>query len=207
MAAPLAGLALRSVSGALMKQGGRAVASKLLGRKKKMQPGKSKPVEQKVGGQRGSLAVRPKTSIVSIPPSMAEPADVSASTTSSDSGYIEVINAKVIEIKNLLKGTLAAEKKEEDDRKRTEKRQDRKKQEAKLEKKGSKKGKSKMKGINMPRTGFFDSLFGFISNTILGFFAVRLIQYLPQILGFLKFLAPIGEFLIDVGIGLIDNLC
>ena len=205
MAAPLAGLALRSVSGALMKQGGRAVASKLLGRKKKMQPGKSKPVEQKVGGQRGALAVRPKTSIVSIPPSMAEPADVSASTTSSDSGYIEVINAKVIEIKNLLKGTLAAEKKEEDDRKRTEKRQDRKKQEAKLEKKGSKKGKSKMKGINMPRTGFFDSLFGFISNTILGFFAVRLIQYLPQILGFLKFLAPIGEFLIDVGIGLIDG--
>ena len=100
MAAPLAGLALRSVSGALMKQGGRAVASKLLGRKKKMQPGKSKPVEQKVGGQRGALAVRPKTSIVSIPPSMAEPADVSASTTSSDSGYIEVINAKVIEMKN-----------------------------------------------------------------------------------------------------------
>ena len=205
MAAPLAGLALRSVSGALMKQGGRAAASKLLGRKKKMQPGKSKPGAQQVDGEKkGALVVRPQTSIVSIPPSMAEPADVSASTTSSDSGYIEVINEKVIEIKNLLKGTLAAEKKEEDDRKRTEKRENRKKQEAKLEKKGSKK-KNKMKGIDMPRTGFFDSLFGFISNTILGFFAVRLIEYLPQILGFLKFLAPIGEFLIDVGIGLIDG--
>ena len=49
MAAPLAGLALRSVSGALMKQGGRAVASKLLGRKKKCNQ-VSQNLEQKVGG-------------------------------------------------------------------------------------------------------------------------------------------------------------
>ena len=196
----------RTAGGALMRQGGRAAASKLLGRKKKMQPGKAKPGGQEVDGEKsGAIVARPQTAMVSIPPSMEEPKDVPVSTTSSDSDYIESINVKVIEIKNLLKGTLAAEKKEQDDREKAEKRANRKKQEAKLEKKENKTGKLMAKMPKMPRTGFFDSLFGFITNIVLGFFAVRLIQYLPQILGFLKFLAPIGEFLIDVGIGFIDG--
>ena len=95
----LAALA-KAGGGALMRQGGRAAASKLLGRKKKMQPGKAKPGGQEIDGEKSSAIVaRPQTAMVSIPPSMEEPKDVSVSTTSSDSDYIESINVKVIEIK------------------------------------------------------------------------------------------------------------
>jgi len=56
MALPaLLGAGLRVGSRALARKGGRAAVSKLIGRKTRMQPGKTKPGGQEVGGERGAL--------------------------------------------------------------------------------------------------------------------------------------------------------
>ena len=56
-----------------------------------------------------------------------------------------------------------------------------------------------------PRMGLLGWISNFITNTILGFFAVRLVEYIPQLLKIVNFIVPIGEFLVDVGIKLIDG--
>jgi hypothetical protein len=166
-----------------------------------MQPGKTKPGGQEVGGERGALAVRPKTSMVSVPPALQ---GGSQETSSASTNPLESINANVIQIKSILKGTLAAEKKEQENKKKEEQRASRKKQETKLETKKTKE-KTKVKMPSAPRMGLLGWISNFITNTILGFFAVRLVEYIPQLLKIVNFIAPIGEFLVDVGIKLIDG--
>ena len=202
MALPaLLGAGLRVGSRALARKGGRAAVSKLIGRKTRMQPGKTKPGGKEVGGERGALAVRPKTSMVSVPPALQ---GGSQGTSSASTNPLESINASVIEIKSILKGTLAAEKKEQENKKKEEQRASRKKQETKLETKKTKE-KTKVKMPSAPRMGLLGWISNFITNTILGFFAVRLVEYIPQLLKIVNFIAPIGEFLVDVGIKLIDG--
>ena len=202
MALPaLLGAGLRVGRGALARQGGRAAVSKLIGRKTRMQPGKTKPGGQEVGGERGALAVRPKTSMVSVPPALQ---GGSQGTSSASTNPLESINANVIQIKSILKGTLAAEKKEQENKKKEEQRASRKKQETKLETKKTKE-KTKVKMPSAPRMGLLGWISNFITNTILGFFAVRLVEHIPQLLKIVKFIVPIGEFLVDVGIKLIDG--
>lgn len=202
MALPvLLGAGLKAGGEALMKQSGKVAASKLMGRKTRMQPGKAQTNDQEVGGERGALAVRPKTSMVSVPPALQSG---SQGTSSASTNPLESINASVIEIKSILKGTLAAEKKEQENKEKEEQRAARKKQETKLETKKTKE-KTKVKMPSAPRMGLLGWISNFITNTILGFFAVRLVEYIPQLLKIVNFIAPIGEFLVDVGIKLIDG--
>ena len=118
---------------------------------------------------------------------------------------IGVIRTKVVEIENILKGTLASEKKALDEKKRKESTKRREKQEEKLETK-PKAEKGSIKAPKAPRLGIFDWIKNFIGNIILGYFAVRLIDHLPKITPILKFLGNAADFIIDVGGKLLNGL-
>ncbi|MFZ9354189.1 MAG: hypothetical protein ACO25L_05160, partial [Candidatus Nanopelagicales bacterium] len=115
------------------------------------------------------------------------------------------IKVNVIKIESILKGTLASEKKSLDEKKRQESGKRREKQEEKLETKPqAEKGPIKMPKV--PRTGFLDWIKNFIGNVILGYFAVRMIDYLPKLMPILKFLGSASDFVINIGGKLLDGL-
>ena len=125
--------------------------------------------------------------------------------TKKSAKNIETIKVKVIQIENILKGTLASEKKALDEKKRKESSSRREKQEEKLETKPN----IERGGIKMPqapRTGIFDWIKNFIGNVILGYFAVRLVDHLPKIIPIVKFLGNAADFIIDVGGKLLNGL-
>ena len=125
--------------------------------------------------------------------------------TESAQKNIGVIRVKVIEIDDILKGTLASQKIQLDNQKRQQSSQRREKQEEKLETKpDAEKGQIKMP--KTPRLGIFDWIKNFIGNIILGYFAVRLVDHLPKIIPIVKFIGSATDFLIDVGGNLLNSL-
>ena len=118
---------------------------------------------------------------------------------------IDIIKVKVIQIENILKGTVTAEKKALDEKKRKESSQRRESQEEKLETKPNiEKGNIKMP--TAPKMGILDWIKNFIGNVLLGYFAVRLIKHLPKIMTIVKFLGTAADFLIDTGGKLLNGL-
>jgi hypothetical protein len=118
---------------------------------------------------------------------------------------IASIKVNVIKIESILKGTLAAEKKSLDTKKRQESGKRREKQEEKLETKPqAEKGPIKMPKV--PRMGFLDWIKNFIGNVILGYFAVRMLKYLPLLKPILKFVGQATDFVLNVGGKLLDGL-
>ena len=118
---------------------------------------------------------------------------------------INIIRIKVIEIDSILKGTLAIEKKQLDSKKRETSSKRRERIEEKLETK-PKAEKGKIKIPKTPRMGFLDWVKNFIGNIILGYFAVRLVDHLPKIIPFVKFLGKATDFVLDLGGKLLDGL-
>ena len=115
------------------------------------------------------------------------------------------IKVNVIKIESILKGTLASEKKALDTKKRSESGKRREQQEEKLETKPqAEKGPIKMPKV--PRMGFLDWVKNFIGNVILGYFAVRMLKYLPKITPIIKFLGSAADFVINTGGKLLDGL-
>jgi hypothetical protein len=129
----------------------------------------------------------------------------SVGTPQKSQDNISVIRVKVIEIDSLLKGTLAIQKKELDDKKREESKTRREKQESKLEEK-PKAEKGDIKSGKLPRMGFLDWVRNFIGKVILGYFAVRMIDYLPKLMPFVKVIGGAADFIINLGGKLLDGL-
>ena len=111
---------------------------------------------------------------------------------------IEGIKINVIKIENILKGSLALDKKQLDDKKRATSRKRKEDIETKLETKPNAEG-GKVKMPSAPRMGILDWIKNFIGNILLGYFAVRLIDHLPKIMPILKFLGNAADFIIDIG--------
>jgi hypothetical protein len=118
---------------------------------------------------------------------------------------IDIIKDRVIEIDSLLKGTLAIEKKKLDTQKRQESGKRREKEEEKLETKPQAE-KKPIKVPSLPRMGFFAWVKNFIGNIILGYFAVRLVKFLPLAVPIVKFIGKATDFVIDIGGKLLDGL-
>ena len=78
------------------------------------------------GGKGGSLAVRPKTNLAPIKKQNSSLAKVGG----KQEDPMLVIKTKVIKIEDLLKGTLAAEKKAENDKRKAQERSERKEEAA-----------------------------------------------------------------------------
>jgi hypothetical protein len=118
---------------------------------------------------------------------------------------IATIRVKVIQIENILKGTLALQKKELDNKKKSDSSKRREKIEERLETK-PKAESGKIKMPSLPRMGFLDWVKNFIGNVILGYFAVRLVDHLPKIIPIVKFLGKATDFVLGVGGKLLDGL-
>ena len=200
MALPaLLGAGARAVGGSMVKAGGRVVADKVLGRDRKTQPGRS----ISSGGEGRGGAIVPRTKMVSAKEIKSLQ---TGDTVSPGKDPLKSIYSNVILIEKILKGTVAADRDALNEQKKNDKKSDKDAQEKKLETKPSKIDKKKGEVMKLPETGIFGFLKNFIGNILMGYFAVRLIKYLPQIMELLKGLGRVVEFVTDVGMFLVDGI-
>ena len=188
--------------GAMMA--GRAGMS-LRGRRKKINTEKFMGRENGgEGGEKkgGALALRPSSAIVSSPGGDLTKIDKSAPAGSSD---LFVIKTKVIEIDKILKGTLAAQKKAEDDKRKADEKAEAQKEEKDLETTKDKENKFK---IPVPKRvlSFWEQIKRFFGTVLMGWLAVRLLDWLPKLMPILKFLGKAVDFIINIGGFLLNAL-
>jgi hypothetical protein len=119
---------------------------------------------------------------------------------------IEGIKINVIKIEDILKGSLALDKKQLDDKKKATSKKRKEDIETKLETKPNVESGGKVKLPAAPRMGILDFIKNFIGNVLLGYFAVRLIKHLPKIMPILKFLGGAADFIINTGGFLLNGL-
>ena len=139
----------------------------------------------------GALAVRPKTNIVPVK------GKGSSIEKASPENPTLVIREKVIKIEDILKGTLAVEKKAANDRRKAQEQEKRAKSEQGVESSP----KSKEKGIKLaaPRKikSWWDNIKKFFGTVLFGWLALRLVDWLPKLMPLLKTLGSIAEWLLD----------
>ncbi len=116
-----------------------------------------------------------------------------------------IVRVKVIQIEDVLKGSLALEKKKLTEEKKKDSSKRREKIEEKLETK-PKVESGRIKMPSLPRMGFLDWVKNFIGNVILGYFAVRLVDHLPKIIPIVKFLGKATDLILGLGGKLLDGL-
>ncbi len=194
-----------------VKGGAKKIATdKLLGRGKKKKP--QKP--QQEGAQQekgGALAIRPTTSLMPMGPTVS-----SALATTGDSGgaagggddavaIANSISTKIIRVEKLLAGSLAIKKNIRDQQFKAKDKAKRNKQEAALEKLKPKDAKKGPK-LNLPGKGILSRIFGFLGTVILGWIAVRLVDWVPKLTAFIERAAPFVDGFIDFAGKIFDGL-
>ena len=154
------------------------------------------------GKKGGTLTVLPKATLAPVKPSSSDITKVEGVEESP----ILVIKTKLIKIEDLLKGTLAAEKKAADEKRKQQEQEDRSKQEQDVEKTP----KSKEKGIKIPVPGEIKSFWGnikkYIGTVLFGWLALQLLPLLPKLMPIVKFLASTAEFIINIGGKILNGL-
>ena len=147
----------------------------------------------------GALAVRPKTNIVPVKGkgSSIEKVDPENPTL--------VIRTKLIRIEDILKGTLAAEKKAADERKKAKEQEERAEEEKDIE--ADPKSKTKFK---LPLPGkiksWWENIKRFFFTVLFGWLFLKFMEWLPKLKGILKLLAGIAEFVLDWGGRILNGL-
>ena len=201
MAVPIAGLlsGAAKIAGATRSRGSGA---KLAGSIVKRKPKKAEEDSPQESKSSSALAIRPKQSLV--PYQNIEPVPPTDGMTAGDK--VVVIHTKIIEINNLLKGTLAADKNLIDQRNRQEELEEEKKREEKLEKKDDKEKKPDKNKLNLPKMGIFGAIGNFITNVVLGFILTRLVDHAPKLEGIIKGIASVIEWTSNFVIGFVDGL-
>ena len=201
MAVPIAGLlsGAAKIAGATRSRGSGA---KLAGNIVKREPKKTEENSSQESKNSSALAIRPKQSLVpyqnieSVPPTDGMTAD----------NKLITIHTKIIEIDNLLKGTLAADKNLIDQRNRQEELEEEKKREEELEKKDDKEKKPDKNKLNLPKMGIFGAIGNFITNVVLGFILMRLVDHVPKLEGIVKGIGTAVEWASNFILALVDTL-
>jgi len=116
------------------------------------------------------------------------------------------IEKKVISIDKFLKDSLFLQRKDAETKRRKGENKKFVDKENEFEKKKPKISKGKIKLPSLPKLGIFDIIKNFIVNTFLGFLAVRLIDFLPQLLKIVPIIIKVGDFLIDIAGKMLDGL-
>ena len=201
MAVPIAGL----LSGAAKIVGAarsRGSGAKLAGSIVKREPKKIEENSSQGSKNSSALVVRPKQSLV--PHKNIESVPPTDGMTAGDK--VITIHTKIIEIDNLLKGTLAADKNLIDQRNRQEELEEEKKREEKLEKKDDKEKKPDKNKLNLPKMGIFGAIGNFITNVVLGFILMRLVDHAPKLEGIIKGIGTAVEWASNFILALVDTL-
>jgi len=129
---------------------------------------------------------------------------IGAANISPRKGKVLEAKVKIIEINKILKGSLAAEKKQESDKNKKEQADKRNKREKKLE--TTKEEKKAAPKLPLPKVPFFDRIKNFIVNTALGFVLTRLVDETGAIKPIIPFIASTFDFIVDFAIGTLDNV-
>ena len=152
----------------------------------------------KVGG---SLSVRPKANLVPIKKQSSSLANIGGKKEEP----MLVIKTKVIKIEDILKGTLAAEKRAADEKRKAQEQEDRSKQENEVEA-----PKTKGKGIKIPVPGKIKSFWGniqkYVGTVLFGWLGLQLLPLLPKLMPIVKFLATTADFIINIGGKILNGL-
>jgi len=147
-------------------------------------------------GKGGTLAVRPKSNLV---PFKGKGSDITKIEKKEESPLL-VIKTKVIKIEDILKGTLAAEKRAADEKRKVQEQEERSENEEELEN-PDKKGKKS--GIKIPLPGkvkgWWNNIKKFFFTVLFGWLALRVMKWLPRLKGILKFLASFADFVLKWG--------
>ena len=206
------GAVAKAGAGMLKGKAKKIAANKLLGRGKKKPQKPQQGAEQEKGG---ALAIRPTTSLVPTGPTGIVPSGGGALATTGDSGgagggdsaqAIAVsISSKIIRVEKLLKGSVLVKKDIRDDARKAREKSSDKAQEAALEKSKDPSAKKGPK-LNLPGKGLLAKIFGFFGSVILGWIAVRLVDWLPKIMPVLKVLGQAVDGIISVAGWLLDGL-
>ena len=153
------------------------------------------------GKDGGSLAVRPKTNLVPIKKQSSSLANIGG----KQEDPMLVIKTKVIKIEDILKGTLAAEKRAADEKRKAQEQEDRSKQENEVEA-----PKTKGKGIKIPVPGKIKSFWGniqkYVGTVLFGWLGLQLLPLLPKLMPIVKFLATTADFIINIGGKILNGL-
>ena len=127
-------------------------------------------------------------------------AKISSPLTSS----FVLIKKQFIDKEKLIKSSLNLQKKNADTKRRNDERERRINYENTLEKVLGFLGKP-IKSLGK-KLSFLDSLKQFITNVLLGFIAVRLLKYLPQLMKVFTIILKVGDFILDISGKLLNGL-
>lgn len=123
----------------------------------------------------------------------------------SESSILFDIEKKVIKIDTILKDFLLTLKKQNEKKRKQDEIDEFKNREKDLEKTKPKEVK-KIELPPLPQVGIFGFIKNFIIKTVLGFLAVRLIDYLPKLLKILPVVIKVTDFITDIGGKMLDGL-
>ena len=191
-------------------------AAKMIGGAAKAKAGKGARVAKNMMGRGGkdnggAIVARPSSSIVPRPAEstaiVKAPKAKRTYVRLGMEGHLINIRESVTGIDDYLKGTIAAQKKEIDEKKKEGSETRRAKQEQKLEK-PKKNQKFNMKGMKMPKTGILDGIFNFIANVLMGMLVLKLMEFGEAIekSGVLQFIGKAADFVLKFGGKLLDGL-
>jgi murein DD-endopeptidase MepM/ murein hydrolase activator NlpD len=137
--------------------------------------------------------------------SLAKISNPSTSYSSPLSDGLLKVKTKVISIDKVLKDRKKTKKEKEKAKIKKQEKEKRSLKEDKLEN-PIKKETAKKKSIKIPGSSFLEKIKNFIGSIILGYFAIRLIDHAPKLLGFVEVAAKATEFIIDFGGKIFDGL-
>ena len=150
------------------------------------------------GNRGGALAVsRPKVSLVKK--------EIKKDITSAPDTML-VIKTRVIEIEKILKGSVALDKKLQDQERKQREKSLRAEEEKELETKEDKDDKKVKKKKSKIKLGFLDGLIKFVNDVLMGWVLVRMIDWLPKLKKIIPILGKALDFITNTVIGAVDIL-
>ena len=115
------------------------------------------------------------------------------------------VNRKVLKVGNILKGPLADDKKRFERKKAEDKKNQRKEEEDRIETNEQElKNPSEKKSPSIPKVGILGWFKNFIGKILLGFFAARLLDFLPTLSKLLPVFGAAVNFVSSIGVGIVD---
>tara|TARA_Y100000592_G_scaffold22230_1_gene34474 strand:- start:1445 stop:4459 length:3015 start_codon:yes stop_codon:yes gene_type:complete len=115
------------------------------------------------------------------------------------------VNRKILKVGNILKGTLADDKKRFERKKSEDKKNQRKEEEDRIETNDQElKNPSEKKSPSIPKVGILGWFKNFIGKILLGFFAARLLDFLPTLSKLLPVFGAAVNFVSSIGVGIVD---
>ena len=154
----------------------------------------TKVSKEKLLGRGGS-----STSMSSASPTTSPSAPKSSISTSTPVGGdpLQSINQSLTKIQTLLKGSLALDKMRADQRRKQQQQQKAQARESALEAKKPKK-EAESGGGGGGQMSFMDRITNFLLNTLLGFLAVRAVDLIPKLEGFLDTMKGVVQTIEDI---------